>query len=73
MRHVWEIIEVHKTFWWGRPEVKRPFGRPRRRWRNNIKVNLQKKWVGEECTGLIWLRIGTDGALVNTVITLRVP
>ena len=41
----------------GKPEVKRPLGRPRRRWEDNIKMGRQEvgAWVG-----LIWLRIGTD-------------
>jgi hypothetical protein len=29
--------DVRTGFWWGRPEVKRPFGRPRYRWEDNIK------------------------------------
>jgi hypothetical protein len=33
--------EVHTRFWWGRPEGKRPFGRPRLRWWDNIKMYLQ--------------------------------
>jgi hypothetical protein len=42
----------------GRPEGKRPLGRPRRRREDNIKMDLQE--VGWEAwTGLIWLRIGT--------------
>ena len=44
----------------GKPEGKRPLGRPRRRWKDNIKLNLQE--VGWEAwTGLIWLRRGTGG------------
>jgi hypothetical protein len=39
----------------GKPEGKRPLGRPRRKWEGNIKMDLQK-W-----TGSIWLRIGTGG------------
>jgi hypothetical protein len=47
----------------GRPEGKRPLGRPRRRWEDNIKMDLQE--VGWEAwTGLIWLRIGTVGGLL---------
>jgi hypothetical protein len=43
-----------------KPEGKRPLGRPRRRWEDNIKLNLQE--VGWEAwTGLIWFRIGTGG------------
>ena len=43
-----------------KPEGKRPLGRPRRRWEDNIKVNLQE--IGwEKWTGLIWLRLETSG------------
>jgi hypothetical protein len=41
-----------------KPEGKRPLGRPRRRWEDNIKIDLLKVGVR---TGLIWLRIGTGG------------
>jgi hypothetical protein len=41
----------------GKPEGKRPLGRSRRRWENNIKMDLQKD-VGNEWS---WLRIGTGG------------
>jgi hypothetical protein len=44
----------------GRPEGKRPLGRPRRRWEDNIKMDLQELGWGVEA-GLIWLRIGTGG------------
>jgi hypothetical protein len=44
----------------GKPEGKRPLGRPRRRWEDNIKM-IFKKWDEEAWTGLLWLRIGTDG------------
>jgi len=39
----------------GKPEGKRPLGRPRRRWEDNIKMDLR------EVGGWSWLRIGTDG------------
>jgi hypothetical protein len=41
-----------------KPEGKRPLGRPRRRWEDNIKMDLQKVgvWAGSS-----WLRIGTGG------------
>jgi hypothetical protein len=42
----------------GKPEGKTPLGRPRCRWDDNIKLDLQE--VGA-CTGLIWLRKGTGG------------
>ena len=44
----------------GKPEGKRPLGRLRRRWEDNIKMDLQEVGWGE-WTGLIWLRIGTGG------------
>jgi hypothetical protein len=47
----------------GNPEEKRPLGRPRSRWENNIKMDLQEVGWGT-WTGLIWLRIGTGGGLL---------
>jgi hypothetical protein len=47
----------------GRPEGRRPLGRPRRRWEDNIKL-IFKKWDGGAWTGLSWLRIGTGGGLL---------
>jgi hypothetical protein len=44
----------------GKPEGKRPLGRPRRRWEDNIKIDLQKV-RGVVGTGWSWLRIGTGG------------
>ena len=44
----------------GKPEGKRPLGRPRLRWEDNIKMDLQDWDVGV-WTGSSWLRIGTDG------------
>jgi hypothetical protein len=47
----------------GRSEGRRLLGRPRRRWEDNIKMDLQE--VGWEAwTGMIWLRIGTGGGLL---------
>ena len=43
----------------GKPEGKRPLGRPRRRWEDNIKMYLEE--MGVRGTGWSWLRIGTDG------------
>jgi hypothetical protein len=51
----------------GEPEGERPLGRPTLRG-GYIKMNLRGV-----CTRLIWLRIGTSGGLVNTVMNLRVP
>jgi hypothetical protein len=56
----------------GKPEVKRPLGRPRRRWVNNIKMDLR-----EDGMGCIFIDLAQDRdqwrALVNTVMNLLVP
>jgi hypothetical protein len=44
----------------GKPEGKRPLGRPARRWEDNIKMDPQEVGGGAR-TGLIWLRTGTGG------------
>ena len=44
----------------GKSEGKKPFGRPRRRWEDNIKMSLQEVGCGV-WTGSIWLRKGTGG------------
>jgi len=73
--HVARIGErrgVYRVFV-GKPEGKRPLGRPRRRWENNIKIDLQE--VG--CGGMDWIELAQDRdrwrALVNRVMNLRVP
>jgi hypothetical protein len=45
----------------GKPEGRRPLGRPRRRWEDNIKIDLREVGWGV-WTGSIWLRIGTGGS-----------
>jgi len=47
----------------GKPEGKRPLGRPRHRWEDNIKMDLQEMEWGA-WTGLIWLRVGTGCRLL---------
>jgi hypothetical protein len=47
----------------GNSEGKRLLGRPRHRWENNIKMDLQEVGGGA-CTELLWLRIGTVGELM---------
>jgi len=57
----------------GKPEGKRPLGRPRRRWEDNIKMGLQE----EGCGGMDWIELAQDRdrwrALSNVVMNLRVP
>ena len=47
----------------GKPDGKRPLGRPRRRWEDNIKMDFQEVGCGA-WTGLIWLMIGTGGGVL---------
>ena len=57
----------------GKPEVKRPLVRPRRRWEVSIKMDLQE--IG--CGGMDWIELAEDRdmwrALVNAVMNIRVP
>jgi hypothetical protein len=50
----------------GKPEGKRPLGRPRRRWVDNIRMDLGEVGCGDVVmwAGLVWLRIGTGGELL---------
>ena len=73
--HVARMVErrgVHRVLV-GKPEGKRPLGRPRRRWEDNIKMDLQE--VGGGCGD--WMELARDRhswrALVNTVRNFRVP
>jgi hypothetical protein len=57
----------------GKPERKRPLGRPRRRWEDNIKIDLRE--IG--CGGMDWIDLAQDRdqwrVLVNTVMKFWVP
>jgi hypothetical protein len=57
----------------GRPEGRRPLGRPRRRWEDNIKMDLQEVGWG----GVDWIDMAQDRdrwrAVVSAVMNLRVP
>ena len=57
----------------GKPEGKRQLGTPKRRWVDNIKMDIQE--VG--CGGVDWIELAQDSdrwrALVNAVMNLRVP
>ena len=63
---------VHKVLV-GKPEGKRPLGSPRRRWEDNIRMDLQE--VGRGCGD--WMELSQDKdrwrALVSTVMNFRVP
>jgi hypothetical protein len=47
----------------GKPERKRPTGRPRCRWVNNLSW-IMERWNGVVWTGLVWVRIETFGELL---------
>ena len=57
----------------GKPEGKRPLGRPSLRWEDNIMIDLQE--VG--CGGMDWIELAQDRdkwpVLLNAVMNLRVP
>ena len=79
--YIFNSTVIDWTFLWyeeyrvlvGKPEEKRPLGRPRRRWENNIKIDLQE--VGGGCGD--WMELAQDRkrwrALVSTVMNFRVP
>ena len=56
----------------GKPEGKRPLGRPRHKWEDNIKMDLQEVGGGGD-----WMELAQDRdrwrAFVNTVMNLRFP
>jgi hypothetical protein len=57
----------------GRPVGKRPLGRPRHRWEDNIEMDLKEVGWG----GMDWIGVSQDrdrfGAVMNTVMNLWVP
>jgi hypothetical protein len=73
MWHAWERREkeVYKVLV-GKPEGKRPLGRPRRRWEDGIRMDLREIGLG----GLDWIRLAQDRdlwrAVVSAVMNLRV-
>jgi hypothetical protein len=56
-----------------KPEAKKPFGRPRDRWEDNTKMNLQEVGYG----GMDWIDLAQDRdrrrAVVNVVMNFRIP
>jgi hypothetical protein len=61
MWHAWER-RLYKVLV-GKPEGKRPLGRPRRRRENGIRMDLRDIGLGV-CIGFDWLRRGTGGGLL---------
>jgi len=72
MAHMGEGRGVYRVLI-GRPEGKRPLGRPRRRWENNIKMDLREIRIDEAN----WIQLAQDRvkwrSRVNTVMNLRDP
>jgi hypothetical protein len=48
--------ETHRKILVGKPKGKNPFGRPRRRWENNIKIDLQDV----DCGGMDWIDLAQN-------------
>ena len=73
MWRVWGGDRVVHSVLVGKPEGKRPLGRPRRRWEDNIKVDLQEVGGGRGD----WMELAQDRdgwrTLVGTVRKFRVP
>jgi len=61
--------EAYTGFWCGKPEGKRQLGRPRRRWEDNIKMDLQEfGW------GIALIDLAQDwGENLNAVMNIQVP
>jgi hypothetical protein len=77
--HVARMGEKRKSYMllMGKPEGKRPLGRPRRRWVDNIRMYLGERERERECGGVDWIGLAHDRdrwrALVNSVLKLWVP
>jgi hypothetical protein len=69
---MWDGRDVYRVLV-GRPNGKRPLGRPRRRWEDNIKMELNEIWI----YGANWIRLPQDRVQwrtsVNMEMNLRVP
>jgi hypothetical protein len=64
---------MHVGYWWESQKGKKPLGRRRRRWVDNVKMNLREIGWG----GIDWIDLAQDRdqcrALVNTVINFQLP
>ena len=73
MRWAKNIARMEERRGVGKPEEKRPLARLRRRWEDNIKMDLQEVGFG----GMDWIELAQDRnrwrVLVNAVMNLRVP
>jgi hypothetical protein len=69
-----EVRGAYNILVW-RPEDRRPLGKPRHRWEDNIKIDLREIGFGD--VDVDWIHLAQDRdrwqALVNTVMNLRVP
>jgi hypothetical protein len=72
--HVTRIGEIRGsyTFFVGKPERIIPLGRNRRRWEDNIKIELSEVEGGMDCVDMAWDR-NSWRTLVNAIMNLRVP
>jgi len=78
MRRVWHVVHmgerrgVYRVLV-GKPEGKRPLGRPRHRWEDSIKMDLQEV----RCGRMDWIEVAQHRdrwrALANAVMNLRIP
>jgi hypothetical protein len=71
--YLWERRGMHIGILVGKPEGKRPLGRPRRRWVDSYKMDLRDiRWDGVD-----WINMAQDmdqwRTLVNMILSLRVP
>jgi hypothetical protein len=73
MWRTWGLVRGTYNILVGKPEGRRPLERPRRRWEDNIKMDLGKIGFGN----VDWINLAQDKgrwrALVNTVMNLQVP
>jgi hypothetical protein len=65
VEHVGRVVDrrcAYRVFV-GKPKRKRPLGKPKHRWEDNIRIDFQEVGWGA-WTGLIWLRVGAGGRLM---------